>query len=434
MFKTSQLIAILAVCGVAAGFSQASTPIAGVDFDGGTTNGGFTPLTQVFTPDNNANLGFGGDPSPRFPDSPFDLFGIAQGQSSGLPFDLVDQSAGAFLPDVQGIIETTKTDNYVVLADTENNDNSGFVTAQWTFDVSGYENLQISVDFAAMGRFSASDPGMSDFEDYADFRTTIDGGTQETPIQVFIDESQDDADILYDIDLESGSTSEFFFDFFDEGDWNDLIAFGPIGSIGYHPDDNGLDGDDVAQDGFIPEPLLSNPSNETRAYADGGFEDQEIAAYRDPLFAVTSGTSTQLDDEFVTVTADIADTGNTLTLDFRGIINGSDQFFVFDNILITGDLISSLVPGDANGDGQVDTSDLAILAANFGGMGVIGGISIGDFNEDGNIDTSDLAILAANFGFGTGPVVANAAIPEPASLALVAAGMGLAGLRRRRSA
>jgi uncharacterized protein (DUF2141 family) len=49
--------------------------------------------------------------------------------------------------------------------------------------------------------------------------------------------------------------------------------------------------------------------------------------------------------------------------------------------------------GDLNGDGVIDTADLGILLANFGGGG-----PVGDLNGDGVVDTSDLGILLANFG------------------------------------
>jgi hypothetical protein len=61
----------------------------------------------------------------------------------------------------------------------------------------------------------------------------------------------------------------------------------------------------------------------------------------------------------------------------------------------------ALISGDANNDGNVDVSDLGILAANYG-ITAGGAWELGDFNDDGSVDVSDLGILAANYGSGTG--------------------------------
>ncbi|MCD6377303.1 MAG: PEP-CTERM sorting domain-containing protein, partial [Planctomycetes bacterium] len=79
--------------------------------------------------------------------------------------------------------------------------------------------------------------------------------------------------------------------------------------------------------------------------------------------------------------------------------------------------------GDANLDGSVDVSDLGILAGNYGGTGK--SWSEGDFDGDLVVDISDLGILAGNYGFSTG-----GAVPEPATLMLLLAGLGF--IRHRR--
>ncbi|MEM6334764.1 MAG: dockerin type I domain-containing protein [Planctomycetota bacterium] len=111
-----------------------------------------------------------------------------------------------------------------------------------------------------------------------------------------------------------------------------------------------------------------------------------------------------------------------------GVVNGTDMDVLVKVVLNT-------AFGDANLDQMVDSSDLAILSANFD---MPGGWATGDFNSDGFVNISDFAILAANFGFGVPPLQAaqTPAIPEPATLSLAAAALavGLKSTRHRRAA
>lgn len=50
-------------------------------------------------------------------------------------------------------------------------------------------------------------------------------------------------------------------------------------------------------------------------------------------------------------------------------------------------------PGDANGDGTVDITDLGLVLQNFGGAG-----PAGDLNGDGAVDITDLGLVLSNFG------------------------------------
>ncbi len=113
----------------------------------------------------------------------------------------------------------------------------------------------------------------------------------------------------------------------------------------------------------------------------------------------------------------------------------------FDNTLydLTGDfvtdssdvdeLVLNLIGtayGDTNLDKQVSLLDLNALGANFG---LSGGWGAGDFNGDGEITLADLNVLGTSFGFDNS--AAAPAVPEPASVALLALS-GLMLTRRRR--
>jgi hypothetical protein len=82
-------------------------------------------------------------------------------------------------------------------------------------------------------------------------------------------------------------------------------------------------------------------------------------------------------------------------------------------------LIATL-PGDANLDGKVDVNDLTIVLSHFGQTGAPW--AQGEFTGDGKVDVNDLTIVLANFGQSGGSSAEGmAAVPEPASMAMLAA-------------
>ena len=88
------------------------------------------------------------------------------------------------------------------------------------------------------------------------------------------------------------------------------------------------------------------------------------------------------------------------------------------------------IPGDTDGDGDVDDSDLGTSFSNYTGP-ITGGTKTaaeGDTDGDGDVDNSDLGTSFSNY---TGPL-SPTSVPEPTSLALIGLG-GLAMIRRRRA-
>ena len=104
-----------------------------------------------------------------------DAWGIYSHPGGG-PFALFDDTVNgsgggaAFPTDTVGIAQSTKTDNFFGIVDTENGDNAGPISVVFDFDISSALGglTSIDVDFAGMGDFEATDTLTVDYE--------IDGG------------------------------------------------------------------------------------------------------------------------------------------------------------------------------------------------------------------------------------------------------------------
>jgi len=99
--------------------------------------------------------------------------------------------------------------------------------------------------------------------------------------------------------------------------------------------------------------------------------------------------------DFVTPTDQVRVRFEASDLNTGSVVEGGvDDFrvFVYD--------CTPPCPGDLDGDGDTDQTDLGILLADWG---CTGGGCEGDCDGDGDTDQADLGILLADWGCGTGP-------------------------------
>ena len=415
--------------------AQASTPFAGEDFDGGATftaeglTGIALPTGSTLSPDSGFPLSGGG--------VMFDIFGVVnrnQASAGGalVPFGLVDESVEgvftapdtpgpAFEADVEGILRSTDTDNVFAVADTDNGANpSGDVSAIWTFDISGFENLSLSIDLAAQGNFEAADTFL--------FEYSIDGG----PAQIAFNPVTDESDSII-LQRESTATTP------NPGFDGDVAAFhdtlllgGPFLTnadgdlttgingeelaIAFDPADTDLDGSVTVNVGGVDVVARSLQITDSSDPAD--IEIDIIPEFADFVLIdpLEFSDGTQLTNVLTEFTTPITGTGSTLTLTFTGNTNGGDEFFVFDEILLSGDeVVGGDLTGDFNGDGEVNAADYVIL-------------------RDSSPDVAgDFADFVNNFGATSAPPVSASAVPEPttATFAMLLLGFGIAHRRRR---
>jgi hypothetical protein len=164
---------------------------------------------------------------------------------------------------------------------------------------------------------------------------------------------------------------------------------------------------------------------------DGTLDLLPLSPYTDPGVRGTS-------DDFVIVTAatrsgnfhTVQYDGSPLVADFAGDASGSFRDHVagglFRSITYTATTVQLqnllALPGDTDGDQDVDLSDYNRLTTNFDPLGIAGPHTwlAGNFDADTDIDLSDYNWVATNFnpgGYG------SSAVPEPISLVLVVAGL-----------
>jgi len=125
----------------------------------------------------------------------------------------------------------------------------------------------------------------------------------------------------------------------------------------------------------------------------------------------------------------------------NGNISGDTDFTVapdFSSIpaTVTNGNIIVTFPGDTNLDGIVNNTDAVTMARNYG-LQTGASWAMGDFNGDGKVTLADANLLQQYYNRSVNinpsvPAFQPAAVPEPATAAIVGIGLAGLGLRRKR--
>jgi len=117
--------------------------------------------------------------------------------------------------------------------------------------------------------------------------------------------------------------------------------------------------------------------------------------------------------------------GGYLTFATRSSTLDEVRMFSLDEVLV----IQPTVPGDTDGDDDVDGDDANVVAQNWGADVGHGGFCSGDFNGDGHVNAADAAIQVANWGSHTESATG---VPEPSVVVVLLGGIASLLAWRRR--
>ncbi len=140
-----------------------------------------------------------------------------------------------------------------------------------------------------------------------------------------------------------------------------------------------------------------------------------------------------LADQFGYALTGLHDLGRALAIETDLTALGADLTLAYtlegQAGVVTGTIMLA-APGDADLDGLIGYGDLSRMIDAFGAQA--GAVWVdGDFTGDGAVSGRDYIVLKSNFGSGAvlaPPASADGAAPEPASLAILAAGAAIAHL------
>lgn len=319
-----------------------------------------------------------------------------------------------------------------------------------------------------------------DFADFGGFTETI-GGTPpilaHNPmvgggLSASVNETVDDRDDTPRVQLGMGSASSDASLLFDTGGTVSVLSHARLGELGIVFDEaSGLfkDAEGVAVDpslvfsveisgvggtSSLPGIFIDELSVPGYRIVNGEKVQEMLTFYEVPVVIADIGIEhPETQEEFILdgvfgMNLLFASTFVTGGVDQSGLgelplIPGAFEFVVYDevanSVMLTLTKGSDFLPGDADGDRDVDQDDVAFLAASFD---QIGNWASGDFDGDGDVDLDDLTILGTHYGTGVSAGLISfdealaltdlpLSVPEPAVLG--AALFGLLISRRRRS-